>query len=129
MKARSVFVLALVPLTLSSCNQQGPGQPPPVTPAAAQVGPPQSCIQLAQIQSTKVRDDWTIDFLSGGTRAWRNTLPNRCSGLKMADAFTYKTSLSQLCNTDIVYVLETAGGLHRGAGCGLGQFVPVRLQR
>ena len=59
---------------------------------------------------------------------WRNTLPQRCSGLKFDDAFTYATSLSQLCSTDIIYPLQRTGGsLQRGAGCGLGQFVPVEL--
>jgi hypothetical protein len=60
---------------------------------------------------------------------WRNTLPNSCPGLAAQNAFTYKTSLSQLCSTDIVYVLQTAGGLHRGPGCGLGQVVPVKLEK
>ncbi|MBV1918991.1 MAG: hypothetical protein KUG65_13150 [Sphingomonadaceae bacterium] len=55
-------------------------------------------------------------------------MTNRCSGLTSQDAFTYKTSLSQLCSNEIIYVLDRVGGeLQRGAGCGLGPFVPVKL--
>ena len=69
------------------------------------------------------------DFVGDG-RVWRNALPSRCPGLKSNNRFTYETSLSQLCSTDIIYLLETpAGDLHRGAACGLGQFAPVKLDK
>ena len=56
------------------------------------------------------------------------TLPNRCSGLKSADTFTYETSLSQLCRQDIIYPLNRYGNdFQRGPGCGLAPFVPVKL--
>ena len=85
---------------------------------------------LSQLRESRIRDDWTIDFIQSGNRAWRNTLPQRCPGLRSEDAFTYETSLSQLCSTDIIYVLQRTGGsLQRGAGCGLGTFVPVELER
>jgi hypothetical protein len=129
MKALTCFSLALVPLALAACTQQPPRERPAVAPAAKVVGEPQSCVQLAQIRETRIRDDWTIDFIAGGDRVWRNTLTSRCPGLKSQNGFTYETSLSQLCSTDIIYVLETAGGLHRGPGCGLGQFVPVQLEK
>lgn len=80
------------------------------------------------MSETIVRDDWTIDFVVG-SRVWRNTLPSRCPGLKVNRAFSYETSLSQLCSTDIIYVLENVGGLRRGAACGLNQFLPVTLAK
>lgn len=116
-------------LAAASCSNAGPAQRSPVAPAAAVVGSPQSCIPLARVRESKVRDDWTIDFIASGGRVWRNTLTGRCPGLRSENAFTYETSLSQLCSTDIIYVLRTTPGLQRGAGCGLGQFVPVRLLR
>ncbi len=129
MTLRPALLIVLAPLALSACGDSRPGGPPAVSPAARVVGEPEACVSLTQIRETKVRDDWTIDFIGGGNRVWRNTLPNRCPGLKLNDGITYQTSLSQLCSTDIVYVLETSGGLHRGAGCGLGPFVPVELER
>ena len=130
MKARSILILAVAPLALGACSYDRPSAPPPPAPAAKVVGEAQSCIPITQISSTRIRDDWTIDFMGPGDKVWRNTLPNRCPGLKSDDAFTYETSLSQLCSTDIIHVLRTgAGRLERGAGCGLGQFVPVSLEK
>jgi hypothetical protein len=131
MKFLAAPSLAVAGLALASCMQERPAERPPVSPAATVAGEPENCVSLSSFNETRIRDDWTIDFIRGpGNRAWRNTLPNRCNGLKSADAFTYETSLTQLCSTDIIYVLDRIGGdLQRGAGCGLGEFVPVELER
>ncbi len=125
MKPRYALLLALVPLALAAAEDNRPAP----KPEGDVVGAPVSCVPLAQVRETRIRDDWTIDFVGSGNRVWRNALTSRCSGLKSNDGITYETSLSQLCNTDIVYVLETAGGIHRGPSCSLGQFVPVRLKQ
>ncbi|ARS26378.1 hypothetical protein [Sphingomonas sp. KC8] len=81
------------------------------------------CVNLAQIRETRVRDDNTIDFHMQGGKIYRNTLPMRCPQLGFEEKFSYKTSLSQLCSTDIITVLTTTGGgLSPGASCGLGHF-------
>jgi hypothetical protein len=130
MKPRYALLLAAVPLAFAGfvASAASDNRPAP-RPAARVVGAPTSCIPLSQIRETRVRDDWTIDFIGSGKRVWRNALTHRCPGLRAQNGITYETSLSQLCNTDIVYVLETAGGLHRGPSCGLGQFVPVQVER
>lgn len=90
------------------------------------VGKPVNCIQLRSIQSTNIIDNSTIDFKMAGGKTYRNSLPYSCSGLKSEDRFSYHTSLSQLCNVDIVYVLHDYGGrLSEGVGCGLGKFQQV----
>jgi len=124
-------LMSLLPLAAAACAPYARDSGPDASrvPAARIVGEPVSCVPLQQFSETRVRDDYTIDFMRNGRQGWRNTLPNRCSGLTSENAFTYETSLSQLCNTDIVYPLHTAGGLNRGAGCGLGQFVPIELER
>lgn len=84
---------------------------------------PLECINLRQIRDTRVRGDSVIDFNMAGGKVYRNTLPHSCPQLGFEERFSYKTSLSQLCSTDIITVLTTAGpGLSRGASCGLGQF-------
>ncbi|WP_380878378.1 hypothetical protein ACFB49_16730 [Sphingomonas sp. DBB INV C78] len=83
---------------------------------------PESCVQIIQIRETRVRDDSTIDFYMRGGKIYRNTLPHSCPSLGFEERFAYKTSLSELCSTDIITVLQDAGGLSRGASCGLGQF-------
>lgn len=98
-------------------------------PAARVVGDPRACIPINQINESTVHDNQTIDFRVGG-QTYRNTLPLSCPSLGFEKSFTYKTSLSQLCNTDVIFVLRnTAGSLERGAGCGLGMFVPVELEK
>ena len=97
-------------------------------PAAEVIGEPVSCINLAQIRSTTVRDNRTIDFMMSGGKVYRNELPNQCGGLGFDRSFSYSTSLSQLCHVDIITVVQNVGGgLLPGASCGLGQFTPVKL--
>jgi len=84
-----------------------------------------NCVQIQQIRNTDVLDDKTIDFHMLGGKIYRNTLPHSCPGLGFEQKFMYKTSLSQLCSVDIITVLQDAGGLHRGASCGLGKFQPM----
>ncbi|WP_338468592.1 hypothetical protein RXV95_00030 [Novosphingobium sp. ZN18A2] len=99
-------------------------------PAARSVGEAVSCIPLAQLRESIVRDDRTIDFRMTGGRVYRNVLPYSCSGLGFERAFSYATSLSQLCSTDIIHVLQTVGGrVQPAAACGLGQFQPVELEK
>ena len=83
-----------------------------------------SCIPLVQIHETRVIDDQTIDFHMRGGTVLRNRLPNRCPQLGFEKAFSYSTSLTQLCSTDIITVIRTGGGPTRGASCGLGDFRP-----
>lgn len=127
----SILLCTLAALPLAACTAQDrPADRPAVSPAARITGPAVSCIPISQMRETRIRDDWTIDFLSSGRHGWRNTLTARCPGLRSNDAITYETSLSQLCSTDIVYVLENIGGVpRRGAPCSIGQFVPVELER
>ncbi len=130
MIARHVFMIGFAPLALAACTQDRPAQAPAVSPAAQAIGPAVRCIPITMISSTRIRNDYTIDFMGAGNKVWRNTLTGRCPGLKSADAFSYRTSLSQLCNTDIIRVLDRVGGTPQpGASCGLGEFVPVKLER
>jgi hypothetical protein len=118
-------------LALTACKEDAQSTPKPSkAPAARVVGDAVSCIPIVQIRSSRVHDDRTIDFDMGGGKIYRNTLPNSCPSLGFEEAFTYETSLSQLCSTDIIYVLQRYGSeVRRGAGCGLGQFVPVELEK
>jgi hypothetical protein len=96
-------------------------------PAAKVVGEDVGCVNIRSIRQTRVRDDQTIDFVMNDSKVYRNTLPNRCPQLGFERAFGYATSQMQLCNVDIITVLIQAGGIRRGASCGLGKFTPVEL--
>ncbi|WBX85617.1 hypothetical protein [Sphingosinicella microcystinivorans] len=110
-------------LALAACSAPEPPAEPAAAPAPeAAIG--ERCVGLAAIRNTKVVDDSTIDFHMRDGRVLRNTLPHPCPSLGFEEAFTYATSLSQLCSTDIITVVQQGGGPRLGASCGLGTFVP-----
>lgn len=132
---RMTSILLLSAAALAGCAAQGGDQAGTNgrgkdVPAVRVAGEPVSCIPLQSIRESQVRDDWTIDFRTNGGRWYRNTLPNRCNSLGFERAFSYSTSLTQLCNVDIITVISNGGGgpINRGS-CGLGQFTPVELTR
>ncbi|WP_298197361.1 hypothetical protein [Novosphingobium sp.] len=130
----SVLLSLGLPLALAGCSGAQTGTTPyraDRVPPARVTGPAESCIPLMQFRETQVRDSRTIDFLApGGRRGWRSTLPNSCPGLTLERAFSFNTSISQLCQQDIITVLQRLGpGLMPGAACGLGPFTPIELER
>ena len=130
MNPLTLVIAPLALLALAGC-QEGMNKHGRVSkaPAATVVGEAEDCISLGSMRQSNVGDNQTIDFEVGG-KTYRNTLPYICPGLGFEEAFTYETSLSKLCSTDVIYVLRSAGGrLDRGAGCGLGQFVPIKYVR
>jgi hypothetical protein len=95
-------------------------------PEVRVVGEAVNCVDTRRIAHTRVHDDYTIDFEMVGGTTYRNTLPNRCGGLRAEQSFTYDLrGTSNLCSTDVIHVLENDQRI--GAGCGLGRFVPVEL--
>ena len=95
-------------------------------PAATPTGESRNCLPLTLIRETHVRSDQVIDFEVSGGQIYRNTLPRRCPRLGFEERFGYRTSLNQLCSTDIITVLDTSPGVV-GPSCGLGRFQPVTL--
>lgn len=99
-----------------------------VTPAT-QIGAPRDCVNIQDIRESRVLSDNVIDFhLNNGT-VLRNTLPHGCPQLGVERAFSYQTSLSRLCNVDIITVYRQGSGPNNGASCGLGVFQPVKLEK
>jgi len=84
------------------------------------------CILLNRISSTYIVDDYNILFYMRGGKIYRNPLPHRCGGLRNERRFMYRTSMSRLCDLDIITVLYDQGfGLMPGPSCGLGRFYPI----
>lgn len=97
-------------------------------PAAAEehANGPQHCISLTSIDRTEVVSDYGILFYMRNGDSYLNKLPHRCPGLAIEDAFMYRTSIGQLCDLDIISVLDDMGfGFTPGISCGLGMFHPV----
>ena len=123
------FLVAVLAAALTGCAAQtaSVGRPAaaPAPPAKAAVAArDENCVQLQNIREARVRDDRTIDFILRYGRTLRNTMPYACPSLGFEKAFSYATSLSQLCSVDIITVINQGGGVRTGASCGLGKFVP-----
>ncbi len=86
----------------------------------------ENCISRSAIRRTEIIDDRTIIFHMSQQKIYVNQLPNRCSGLRSARTFGYRTTGSQLCNVDTIKVVRSLGGNPDiGPSCGLGKFRPV----
>jgi len=77
------------------------------------------CLSTYQIDRTKIVDDSTIIFYMHNGKAWKNTLPYKCSGLKYSNGFSYSTPTDTICSN-----LQTIKLIDRGTTCGLGAFTP-----
>lgn len=124
---RPKFTTPALALAFIACAAPGAARDRANIPPATPAGKAESCIPLHLISETRVHGDQTIDFMMRDRKVYRNSLPYACSGLGFEEKFSYETSLSQLCSTDIITVLYSGPTLSRGASCGLGQFQPVTL--
>ncbi|MFW2404409.1 MAG: hypothetical protein ACN4GT_06550 [Gammaproteobacteria bacterium] len=89
-------------------------------------GDPVDCVSTQRIRRTDVLSDREILFYTSGSGVYLNKLPHRCSGLRWADSFSYQVRGSQLCDIDLIRVVDTMGrGIRPGIACGLGKFLPV----
>ncbi|MBN1237310.1 MAG: hypothetical protein JXB36_02355 [Gammaproteobacteria bacterium] len=85
-----------------------------------------NCISLSRVDRTEIVDENTILFYMRGSDIYRNVLPHRCPGLRAREPFMYRVTTSQLCNVDVITVLDRIGaGFMPGASCGLGKFQPI----
>lgn len=98
-------------------------------PAATLTGAAVSCVPIRNLGSSEVRNDRVIDFMTSARKGYRVTLPDACPGLGFERAFSYATSLSQLCKQDIITVLRQGAGPMQGASCGLAEFQPIELTK
>ena len=128
MSARSL-ALAALPLLAIGCapvERASDANPAAGAPTVTVLGEGQRCIMRDQVRQTVVRNDRVIDFEMQSGKVYRSTMPQRCPGLSFERAITYETSINQLCTNQIIYALQNIGGVpQRGAGCSLGDFVPV----
>ncbi len=87
-------------------------------------GKKESCIETYQIKETDVIDNQNILFRTNGNKYYLNHLPNRCSGLKIQDGFSYTLrGLNKLCNVDVITPVQTGGAVY--GPCALGDFEEV----
>jgi len=83
----------------------------------------ENCIPLGgAIRETKVLDASTLLFYMAGGDVYLNEIP-LCPYLEPSyRSFTYDTSLSKLCSTDIITVIDPTSSVPTVGSCGLGRF-------
>jgi len=87
----------------------------------------ESCVQLNRIDQTRILDKKNILFEMDNRTRYLNTLPHNCPGLTPYRAISYKTSINQLCSTDIITVFEPGLPAPNSYGsCGLGKFTLLK---
>lgn len=87
------------------------------------------CVRVQSIDQIDIVDSDTMVFRLRGDNVYRNELPYNCPGLRPGDTLMYRTTVGQLCDIDVITVLEDWGfGFVPGASCGLGMFHPITEQ-
>ena len=95
----------------------------------AESGEARNCVDLMRIDHTEVVDDDTVLFYMRNGGVFRNELRQSCPTLGFEERFMYRTTLTQLCNIDVLTVLQDVGfGFMPTASCGLGKFEPIDEQ-
>ncbi|MBQ0760939.1 MAG: hypothetical protein KBT72_14880 [Zhongshania sp.] len=116
----TVLITLCLPLTLQADEQE------PNKYMSLVSGTPERCVNLRRIDQMDVVDNRTILFYMNGKEIFLNDLPYPCTSLSRHKTVMYRTSLSELCNVDVITVLNTIGsGFLPGASCGLGHFHPI----
>lgn len=85
-------------------------------------GKPVDCIYLPRVTQTRIYDKTAIAYEAGNT-IWVNRPENGARALDDDDIMLTTPFGSQLCNVDIVRMIDRTAGFWRGS-VGLGQFVP-----
>jgi hypothetical protein len=111
-------LVAVAGLSRESTAQDG-GQP----------GEARNCVDLMRIDRTEVVDNDTVLFYMRNGTVFRNELRHSCPTLGFEERFMYRTTLTQLCDIDVITVLQDVGfGFMPTASCGLGKFEPIDEQ-
>jgi hypothetical protein len=86
-----------------------------------------SCLALMRIRSSEILDRSHMVFTMNDGSMYLNTLPYPCPGLRRGTPYMHRTSLGEICDLDIITVLnQVGGGFMPGASCGLGKFEAVQ---
>jgi hypothetical protein len=83
-----------------------------------------TCLDVAMIRETRIFDDQTILFETYQGAVYMSRLPAPCVGLRIANSFSYSTSISKLCKQDFIDVVEE--DLSVTNKCGLGEFILIK---
>jgi hypothetical protein len=86
--------------------------------------PDPRCLQLRRIDHTDNVGDRNILFYMRDGTIYQNELPQTCPGLARDRPIMYRVVMNQLCDSDVITVLEPIGfgGFMPTSSCALGEF-------
>ena len=90
-------------------------------------GKPVDCLRMPDIRSSEIIDGKAIVYRTGGNRLYVN-YPDGAYTLDDDDVLVTRTSISQLCNLDIVNLYSRQPWFQNGT-VGLNKFVPYTLPK
>lgn len=93
-----------------------------------QAGPPLSCVSQRELRGNRSAGESALIFEGRGRMLYVNRPAAGCPDLKGFRAIRVETTMTQLCQGDIVSVFDPTSGVDYG-GCGLGEFTPYRRTR
>ncbi len=120
------LVAAMAVLSITTASQAFAHDAKKADPLAAykETGKTTRCLRLVDIDQTRILDAQNILFTLRNGKLYISKLAHRCPGLSRDRAISYKLSVPELCDLDIITVIDT--GLHQEVGsCGLGVFHEV----
>jgi hypothetical protein len=117
-----LFLSVLVVLSLAGTGEAQRDRKGKVPKNYHRTGELLTCVPRAQISETKILDKSTILFYMLGGTAYLNELPEPCGPLGPRRTITYETSLEELCNTDVITVIDAGAAVPTLGSCGLGKF-------
>ena len=126
--AASALILAgSAPVIASSVSEKGEARLARILEGRV-AGEPQQCIFLPQIRNTQIISGTAIIYDAGHT-IYVNRPESGARWLSQGDVLVTKPHANELCNVDIVRLLDQGTQFQRGS-VGLGDFVPyTRVRR
>ena len=118
-------------LALAACASSGTSERGMSEEAKAKLaqfdksGTAEACLPLISIDKIKALDEYTFLVRTKSNQFYLNEVSGRCSKADRSGyALTYETSGSQLCNNQIIRVLDTTSR-NAFSSCSLGKFQPL----
>ena len=88
------------------------------------------CLSLIRIDDSKILDSRHMLFTTTDKRMYLNTLPKKCGNMGPGDTYTFRTSINQLCQGDVITMLHPGGrDFIPGASCVLSMFEPMTQEQ
>ncbi|MBP1684287.1 MAG: hypothetical protein H6Q33_430 [Deltaproteobacteria bacterium] len=121
---RILLTALLMSATLATLTQAQTSYKDRVLEKYQRTGKLENCLPLGAIRETKVLGNSSVLFHMAGGDVYLNETPQPCPMLDppQTRSFIYDTSLSKLCNTDVITVTDPGSSVPRLGSCGLGQF-------